>query len=127
MSFVDDVRAFHTVANIPILDKPQWPRADRRILRFDLLEEEFRELCEAGISVAEVAKELVDLIYVAIGTALEFGIPLDAVWEEVHKSNMAKVDPNTGRVVYREDGKVLKPEGWKKPDVQKVLECHTST
>ena len=35
-------------------------------------------------------------IYIAIGTALEFGIPLDRVWREVHRSNMAKVDPETG-------------------------------
>jgi predicted HAD superfamily Cof-like phosphohydrolase len=125
MSFVDDVRAFHLVANIPVLDKPRWPSADRFMLRFDLLEEEYRELCDAELSMDEIAKELVDLIYVAIGMALEFGIPLEKVWTEVHKSNMAKADPLKGGVIYREDGKVLKPEGWQKPDIAGVLHEHS--
>lgn len=55
---------------------------------------------------------LADLIYVAVGAALELGIPLGAVWAEVHTANMRKV--GGGR---RGDGKVLKPEGWTPPDV----------
>ena len=57
------------------------------------------------------------MIYIAVGTALELGIPLEPVWDEVHRSNMAKVDPETGKVRKREDGKVLKPEGWVRPDI----------
>jgi predicted HAD superfamily Cof-like phosphohydrolase len=57
--------------------------------------------------------------------ALEFGIPLEKVWTEVHKSNMAKADPLKGGVIYREDGKVLKPEGWQKPDIAGVLHEHS--
>lgn len=69
----------------------------------------------------KIADGLADVIYVAVGAALEFGIPLDRVWAEVHRSNMAKVDPATGKVIKRADGKVLKPEGWTPPDVAGVL------
>lgn len=52
----------------------------------------------------------------AIATAMINAIPFDAVWDEIHRSNMAKVD---GPV--RDDGKILKPEGWVPPDVAGVL------
>jgi predicted HAD superfamily Cof-like phosphohydrolase len=43
------------------------------------------------------------------------GYKLDAAWNEVARSNFAKIDAATGKVRKREDGKVLKPEGWKPP------------
>jgi predicted HAD superfamily Cof-like phosphohydrolase len=72
-------------------------------------------------NIVEIADAIADSIYVLIGTALEYGIPLDAVWGEVQISNMAKVDLDTGKVRRREDGKVLKSEGWTKPDIRKAL------
>ena len=32
------------------------------------------------------------------------------------KSNLSKIDPTTGLVRRREDGKILKPEGWQEPN-----------
>jgi predicted HAD superfamily Cof-like phosphohydrolase len=61
------------------------------------------------------------MVYIIVGTALEFGIPLDRVWDEVQRSNMAKVDPVSGKVSKRPDGKVEKPQGWVAPDVAGVL------
>lgn len=42
----------------------------------------------------------------------------DAAASEVAKSNLAKIVD--GRVIRREDGKVLKPEGWTPPDIAGV-------
>ena len=122
---LDDVRAFHEATGVPVLKRPTLPDWTRSDLRASLHSEEDKELREAIFAqdLEAIAKELADLIYIAAGTALEFGIPLDRVWDEVHRSNMAKVDPVTGRVRYREDGKVLKPEGWTPPDIAKVLEA----
>lgn len=36
----------------------------------------------------------------------------------VHAANMAKRDPSTGQFIKRADGKIIKPEGWKAPDVE---------
>lgn len=30
---------------------------------------------------------------------------------------MAKRDPQTGKFIHREDGKIIKPEGWTAPDI----------
>jgi predicted HAD superfamily Cof-like phosphohydrolase len=122
--FVDDVRAFHLVTDTPVLASPQIPNADRILLRKRLIDEEVNvELFTAmkENNIVEIADAIADSIYVLIGTALEYGIPLDAVWGEVQISNMAKVDLDTGKVRRREDGKVLKSEGWTKPDIRKAL------
>lgn len=118
-----DVRDFHRATDTPVLEFPRVPDADRRVLRDRLLREEFNEFVEANDrgDVVEVADALADIIYVAVGTALEYGIPLDRVWDEVQRTNMAKIDPTTGRVRRREDGKILKPAGWTAPDIEKAL------
>lgn len=53
---------------------------------------------------------------------LKLGFPMDAGWLEVHTSNMAKVDKVTGKVIRRDDGKILKPEGWVGPNLVAILE-----
>ena len=45
------------------------------------------------------------------------GWRIEDAYAEVTRSNMAKVDPTTGKVIKREDGKVLKPEGWTPPNL----------
>lgn len=120
---IEDVKAFHVATGTPIAEKPGWPLWDRIWLREDLIDEERFEFSDAAQKrdLTAAADALADIIYVCIGTALEFGIPLAEVWDEVHRSNMAKVDPATGKVVRRADGKILKPKGWTPPDVAGVL------
>lgn len=91
----------------------------------NLINEEHRETIEAidANDIVEVADGLADLIYVCVQAARKFGIPLARVWREVQRSNMAKVDPATGKVRRREDGKILKPEGWTAPDVAGIIEA----
>ncbi|WP_425825615.1 MazG nucleotide pyrophosphohydrolase domain-containing protein [Streptomyces fractus] len=59
-----------------------------------------------------VAKELADVLYVTYGAADALGIDLPAVFAEVHRSNMSKLDAD-GRVLRRGDGKVLKGSGYR--------------
>ena len=120
---LDDVAAFHLACDVPVVDKPTAPPRDRAGLRADLILEEAVETLNAiaDRNIASIADGLADLIYVCVGTALEYGIPLDRVWDEVQRSNMSKVDSATGKVRKRADGKVLKPEGWTPPDIAGVL------
>lgn len=67
----------------------------------------------------EIAQELADLVHVVYGTALAYGIDLDAVLDEVHRANMSKLDAD-GRPVVR-DGKVVKSAYFHPPDVGTVL------
>jgi predicted HAD superfamily Cof-like phosphohydrolase len=121
------VREFHDTFNLPASDKPvPGPLLGDRVRRMRLIDEECEETLDeldrraGAFDLAALAKELADLVYVVYGTAVEFGIPLDAVIVKVHESNMAKVGPD-GVVTYRADGKVSKPDGWRPPDIGAVL------
>lgn len=117
------VREFHEKFGVPVLDTPTLPSVERRNLRIELIREEFIEefipAVEGG-DIVEIADALADMEYVIHGAALEFGIPLDAVIAEVHRSNMTKVWPD-GTVHRREDGKILKPPTYSRADVVSVL------
>lgn len=51
-----------------------------------------------------------DSLYVQFGAAIEFGVDIQPIFDEIHKSNMSKVGGAT-----RPDGKTLKPAGWQAP------------
>lgn len=116
------VREFHEKFKVPILNAPKAPSPERIALREDLIREEFDELLEAGANrdPVAVADALADLVYVIYGAAHEWGIPLDAVLREVHRSNMTKVWDD-GTVHYREDGKMLKPPTYSRANIAEVL------
>ena len=83
-------------------------------LRIKLLDEEYYELVEAlnwGDPV-HIAKEIADLVYVAVGTAISLGIPFNDVFAALQTSNMTKVGAD-GKVTKREDGKILKGEDFR--------------
>jgi len=88
-----------------------------------LIREEFTELFDAVAEQDEVEEfdACLDLIYVVIGHMIQRGWDAQGGWNEVQRSNMAKVDPSTGHVHRREDGKILKPAGWTPPELQPFL------
>lgn len=120
-----DVSDFHAASGQGRATEPAWPSAYVIAMRLRLLAEEHREVIDAVADgdLVELADGLLDMLYVLIGTALEFGVPLGPCWLEVHASNMAKVGPD-GQLRRRSDGKVLKPDGWRPPDVRRVLREH---
>ena len=71
---------------------------------------------------AEQADAMVDIMYYILNSASKKSIDLDRVFTEVHTANMNKRDPTTGKFILREsDKKVIKPAGWKAPNIKKVL------
>lgn len=140
---INDVKKFHEGVGAPMPDKPTVPPDERVRLRANLILEECRETIlnmfdnsevythwtdteapegfslPVKVDLVGVADGLADMIYVIVGTALEFGIPLDRVWNEVQRSNMDKF--RDGVVKRRADGKILKPDDWKGPDIERCL------
>lgn len=84
-----------------------------------LIKEEFQEFLDAVDTNDEVEEfdACLDMIYVIIGHMIQRGWDIQGGWDEVQRSNMAKVDGETGRVSRRPDGKILKPVGWAPPDL----------
>src|SRR6266851_3460924 len=88
-------------------------------LRFVLLEEEVSEFVAASEKgdLVGIADALADIAYVVYGTALTYGIDLNAVLWEVDQSNMSKLDGD-GKPLMRDDGKVLKSDRYFPPDIE---------
>lgn len=101
-----------------------------RDLRLNLICEEYNEVDtelntyyddpEFPFDKKKLTKELADLMYVTIGTAVTFGLPLEEVFAEVHKSNMSKLGDD-GKPILRPDGKVLKSNNYKEPDLDQFF------
>jgi predicted HAD superfamily Cof-like phosphohydrolase len=64
-----------------------------------------------------------DAMYGVAGVGYMLGLPLQAVWDEVQRSNLAKLVG--GIAIRRPDGKVMKPNGWTPPDIAGVLGVHS--
>jgi len=118
---IKDVERFHRSFGAPVRTNPTFPSAEEKALRWNLIVEEMSELGEAFYhdDMVEISDAIADLIYVAIGMALSYGIPLAEVWEEVQNSNMQKLGGGV-----REDGKILKPDDWQPPRIAEVLAKH---
>lgn len=83
-----------------------------------LIDEEVAEFFESKDRVNTV-KELIDIIVVTVGALYSLGIDPEEAWEEVVKSNNSKIDPVTGKVLKRDDGKVLKGPNYVAPNFEK--------
>lgn len=85
-----------------------------------LLREEVRETCEALIAgnVVEVADGLADVIVVALGCALDCGIDLSHVFDEVMRSNNTKTPGNLDN-----GGKLKKGPNYEPPRIAEVLKA----
>lgn len=89
----------------------------------DLIKEEVQELQDAVDQDDKVEQldALIDILVVVVGALHSLGADAEGAWNEVIRSNMSKVDPATGKVIKREDGKVLKPATYSAPELTPFL------
>jgi len=126
------VRAFHDGIGDGYPVRPTVPPLDLLNLRLALIDEEHAEVQQAvadlrakidstegagPLDLTHVASELVDLLYVTYGALAAMGMPTDEIFDAIHEANMRKLDGPR-----REDGKLLKPEGWQPPDIRTLIE-----
>ena len=97
----------------------QTPSGENYAMYLGLIEEEYTELMDAVKACDDVEQldALIDILVVTMGAIRAAGWDGEGAWREVMDTNFAKIDPVTGKVRKREDGKVLKPEGWKPPEL----------
>ncbi len=115
----------------PVHDDHELSTADFNLAR-KLMAEEILEMW-AGFKKFEVSKTLenktefvdgaIDAIYVILWSLLKLGVPVDKCFNEVQRSNMAKLQPD-GTCLKNEYGKVQKPAGWTPPDLFGILSEH---
>jgi predicted HAD superfamily Cof-like phosphohydrolase len=112
---------FQEAFGIKTPKQPKMLSKKRAVLRQRLLEEEVKELREAE-NIIEKADAICDILYIALGTAHEHGLSdrLVMLFDEVHASNMTKLED--GKAIFRSDGKVMKPESYRQPNLRPIIE-----
>ena len=121
----EKVKEFMKIFGQKVQSTPEWPNEDILYLRTRLIEEEVEELLD-GVDRRDfenVAKELTDILYVVYGMGAALGIDLDATFQEVHRSNLSKLE--NGKVLYRKDGKVMKGKNYSPANITQVLIAST--
>jgi len=87
-----------------------------------LIAEEVGELDQAQTPVEQL-DALIDILVVTVGAIHSMGADAEGAWQEVMRTNLAKIDPETGEVQRRKtDGKILKPPGWQPPCLDPYLQ-----
>ena len=111
-----DIDTFHTACD-------QEPSPENYAMYLSLIKEEYDELITAIFDDDKVEQldALVDILVVTMGAIRAGGMDGEGAWKEVMDTNFTKIDPETGKVRKREDGKVLKPEGWKAPELAQFI------
>lgn len=116
----DDIKRFHQKFNLPGREIPGFLEPELLDFRKKFLQEElneFADACELN-DLVRAFDALIDLVYVALGTAWLMNMPFDEGWAVVHAANMRKVRANRP-----EDSKrgstydVVKPAGWIPPEM----------
>ena len=111
-----DIDTFHTACD-------QEPSEANYDMYLGLIAEEYGELADAIAADDRVEQldALIDILVVTMGAIRAGGFDGEGAWKEVMDTNFAKIDPYTGKVIKREDGKVLKPQGWKAPELAQFI------
>lgn len=124
----DDVGHFHEKFGLDnVTHRPVGPRrvpVELVQFRTRFLDEELAEFKAAieNHDPVEAFDALLDLVYVAMGTAHLLGFPWQEGWDEVHRTNMAKVRARSAAESKRGASfDVVKPEGWTAPDLAGIL------
>jgi predicted HAD superfamily Cof-like phosphohydrolase len=90
---------------------------DQYALYLNLIKEEVQELEDSRTREGDL-DALIDILVVTIGAIHSAGFNGECAWQEVMRTNFAKVDPVTGKIRKRGDGKILKPDDWTPPDLE---------
>lgn len=122
---------WHTKFGVPFRTTPdQFDDSEKSLsdlrLRARIMKEEVKEWEVEAISNSDIdkrAKELADILYTVIGTVITEGLQddIEKVFDLVHESNMSKLGID-GKPIRRGDGKVLKGENYKEPNLSFLIE-----
>lgn len=116
------VKEFMLWGGHPVRDKPQLIEVQEHAKVMGWVYDELKELLDArkADDLKEIADAFGDIVYFIYGLSWRYGVDLDQVVEEIHRSNMSKGDEN-GNPIFRADNKIMKGPGYFPSDIEAVL------
>lgn len=130
-NIIDKRLKFNKAFNLPLAEKPTLISPERTQLQFDMMQEELNEYYEAK-TLTDVADALIDEFEILLGKFAEHGMihKIEELYNEVHVSNMSKLDENGKPLINGKDGvfdttrpigKVVKSKNFVEPNFTKIL------
>ena len=121
---ISDIKEFHEKFGLHYNDGPRELPDGLQRFRIGFLQEELFEY-ESAVANGDREKMLdglVDLVYVALGTAYLHGFCFHEAWKRVHQANMAKIRVERAEDSTRQSSfDVIKPQGWQAPDLKDLV------
>lgn len=119
------VAEFQTATDQTVNLEPSLLKTKETILRYELMKEENEEYFEAcqNKDLVETADALGDELYILLGTINSHGMQhiIGEAFTRIHENNMTKINPETGKVLRNEMGKIIKPKGFKPVDLTDLI------
>lgn len=96
---------------------------------FKTINSYIHELSEEDLQISRIGvlQALADMQYINTGTSVLLNLPLEQAFQAVHENNMTKIDPITGTILRREDGKIIKPVSYQPLNLKEILDNNVST
>ena len=120
-----DIDSFHKKYKFEKNEKVGIPDDNELVnFRTSFLMEELAEYTQAITKKDSAAAldALVDIVYIALGTAWLFNLPFERAWEQVQKANMSKIRTKSKSKKRGTSFDVVKPKGWTAPDIEQIIE-----
>jgi predicted HAD superfamily Cof-like phosphohydrolase len=124
-TLIKDIDAFHKKFKFEKNDKVDIPDNNELVnFRTSFLVEELSEYTQAITKkdAAGALDALVDIVYIALGTAWLFNLPFEKAWQEVQKANMNKIRTKSKSKKRGTSFDVVKPKGWRPPDIEQIID-----
>src|SRR5210317_2146344 len=123
-TLLKDIDTFHKKYKFEKNDKVGIPEDNELVnFRTSFLMEELAEYTQAITKKDSAAAldALVDIVYIALGTAWLFNLPFEKAWKEVQRANMSKIRAKSKSKKRGTAFDVIKPKNWKTPDIEQVI------
>jgi hypothetical protein len=118
------IQYFNEAFGVVVNNAPTHLDSDTTALGIRLMREEVDEYetAAADHDMVEIADGLGDQLYILLGNIIKHGLQhvILEIVSEIHLSNMSKLED--GKVIYREDGKVMKGKYYFKPNIKGILD-----
>ena len=124
-TLLKDIDSFHKKYKFEKNEKVGIPDDNELVnFRTSFLMEELAEYTQAITKkdAAGALDALVDIVYIALGTAWLFNLPFERAWDQVQKANMSKIRTKSKSKKRGTSFDVVKPKGWRPPDIEQVIE-----
>ena len=123
-TLIKDIDSFHKKFKFEKNETVSIPENNELVnFRTSFLLEELTEYTQAITKkdTAAALDALVDIVYIALGTAWLFNLPFEKAWQEVQRANMSKIRTKSKSKKRGTSFDVVKPKNWRPPDIDQVI------